>query len=87
MVRDDPTVRTVGATHGIEAGLAAELPLAAPLHGGDRQFHPTTSTTAELLPDAEGSRGLVLLDAVVDTCGVVAVTEIGKTVWFECASR
>ncbi|SNX58112.1 histidine kinase-like protein [Streptomyces sp. TLI_55] len=38
----------------------------------------------ELAPDAEGGRGLVLLDAVVDKWGVVGAAGGGKTVWFEC---
>ncbi|WP_405873358.1 ATP-binding protein [Streptomyces sp. NBC_00005] len=39
---------------------------------------------AELSPEAEGGRGLVLLDAVVDKWGVGAAGSGGKTVWFEC---
>ena len=39
---------------------------------------------AELRPDAENGRGLVLLDAVADKWGVDRVTGGGKTVWFEC---
>ncbi|MFF3581194.1 ATP-binding protein [Streptomyces mirabilis] len=38
----------------------------------------------ELSPEAEGGRGLVLLDAVVDKWGVGTGPEGGKTVWFEC---
>ncbi|MFC8345021.1 ATP-binding protein [Streptomyces sp. NPDC057280] len=34
--------------------------------------------------DAEGGRGLVLLDAVVDKWGVAGAAGGGKTVWFEC---
>jgi len=34
--------------------------------------------------EAEGCRGLVLLDAVVDKWGVEAMAGSGKTVWFEC---
>ena len=37
----------------------------------------------ELCPDAEGGRGLVLLDAVVDKWGVCRASGGGKTVWFE----
>ncbi|MGW2723748.1 ATP-binding protein [Streptomyces sp. NPDC001492] len=40
---------------------------------------------AELSPDAEGGRGLVLLDAVVDKWGAGPAVGGGKTVWFECA--
>ncbi|MDN0194530.1 ATP-binding protein [Streptomyces sp. S.PNR 29] len=39
---------------------------------------------AELSLDAEGGRGLVLLDAVVDKWGVDPQGGGGKTVWFEC---
>jgi len=44
------------------------------------------SIPAELLPEAEGGRGLVLLDAVVDKWGVepVGASGVGKAVWFEC---
>ncbi|GAA3810946.1 ATP-binding protein [Streptomyces chiangmaiensis] len=35
-------------------------------------------------PDAEGGRGLLLLDAVVDKWGVEPGPSVGKTVWFEC---
>ncbi|MFE2516298.1 ATP-binding protein [Streptomyces mirabilis] len=38
----------------------------------------------ELSPEAEGGRGLVLLDAVVDKWGVGPGPGGGKTVWFEC---
>ncbi|MFJ9818171.1 ATP-binding protein [Streptomyces sp. NPDC101151] len=38
----------------------------------------------ELDPDAEGGRGLALLDAVVDKWGVSPAGCGGKTVWFEC---
>lgn len=38
----------------------------------------------ELEPEAEGGRGLVLLDAVVDKWGVARAAGGGKTVWFEC---
>ncbi|MFC9911026.1 ATP-binding protein [Streptomyces sp. NPDC059862] len=34
--------------------------------------------------EAEGGRGLVLLDAMVDKWGVGPVTGGGKAVWFEC---
>lgn len=40
---------------------------------------------AELSPEAEDGRGLVLLDAVVDKWGVGPAVGGGKTVWFECA--
>ncbi|MEU9480634.1 ATP-binding protein [Streptomyces sp. NPDC048191] len=39
---------------------------------------------ADLDPDAEGGRGLALLDAVVDKWGVSPSPAGGKTVWFEC---
>ncbi|WP_406478347.1 ATP-binding protein [Streptomyces sp. NBC_01615] len=39
---------------------------------------------AELSPEAENGRGLVLLDAVVDKWGVSSAPGGGKTVWFEC---
>ncbi|MGW5057945.1 ATP-binding protein [Streptomyces sp. NPDC004096] len=35
-------------------------------------------------PDAEGGRGLLLVDAVVDKWGVEPEPSDGKTVWFEC---
>ncbi|MFJ3206527.1 ATP-binding protein [Streptomyces flaveolus] len=38
----------------------------------------------EVPDDAEGGRGLVLLDAVADKWGVGAGPGRGKTVWFEC---
>ncbi|MFF4346398.1 ATP-binding protein [Streptomyces sp. NPDC001530] len=38
----------------------------------------------ELSPEAEGGRGLALLEAVVDKWGVDPGPERGKTVWFEC---
>jgi anti-sigma regulatory factor (Ser/Thr protein kinase) len=43
---------------------------------------------AELWPDAENGRGLLLLDAVVDKWGVEPGSggEGGKTVWFECGA-
>ncbi|WP_443061529.1 ATP-binding protein [Streptomyces sp. NBC_00414] len=41
-------------------------------------------TPADLSLDAEGGRGLVLLDAVVDKWGVEPRSEGGKAVWFEC---
>ncbi|MFH9062950.1 ATP-binding protein [Streptomyces coeruleorubidus] len=37
-------------------------------------------------PDAEGGRGLLLLDAMADKWGVSLWRGGGKTVWFECAS-
>lgn len=42
------------------------------------------SIPAELPPEAEGGRGLVLLDAVADKWGVDPVSGGGKCVWFEC---
>lgn len=38
----------------------------------------------DLSPEAEGGRGLVLLDAVADKWGVGPRVVGGKTVWFEC---
>lgn len=43
------------------------------------------SVPEELSPEAEGGRGLLLLDAVVDKWGVGPAVDGGKTVWFECA--
>ncbi|MEV7886358.1 ATP-binding protein [Streptomyces sp. NPDC002817] len=40
----------------------------------------------ELSPDAEGGRGLLLLEAVVDKWGVTGVPGGGKVVWFECGA-
>lgn len=40
----------------------------------------------ELSAEAEGGRGLVLLDAVVDKWGVGPRSGGGKTVWFECGT-
>ncbi|EPJ41609.1 hypothetical protein STAFG_1340 [Streptomyces afghaniensis 772] len=37
-------------------------------------------------PEAEGGRGLLLLDAMADKWGVSLWRGGGKTVWFECAS-
>ncbi|MFI6276662.1 ATP-binding protein [Streptomyces sp. NPDC050988] len=42
------------------------------------------SIPAELSLEAEGGRGLVLLDAVADKWGVEPAVAGGKTVWFEC---
>ncbi|WP_405574072.1 ATP-binding protein [Streptomyces phaeochromogenes] len=42
------------------------------------------SIPAELSLEAEGGRGLVLLDAVADKWGVDFMAGGGKTVWFEC---
>jgi anti-sigma regulatory factor (Ser/Thr protein kinase) len=42
---------------------------------------------AELSMDAEGARGLVLLDAVADKWGAERVSGGGKRVWFECWRR
>ncbi|MER6353973.1 ATP-binding protein [Streptomyces sp. NPDC001634] len=44
--------------------------------------HPAVAS--ELPPEAEGGRGLTLLDAVVDKWGVEPEPSGGKTVWFEC---
>jgi anti-sigma regulatory factor (Ser/Thr protein kinase) len=44
------------------------------------------SLRSELPPEAEGGRGLVLLDAMVDKWGVDRRADGGKTVWFECRS-
>ncbi|WP_432042489.1 ATP-binding protein [Streptomyces cadmiisoli] len=43
-------------------------------------------TPPELSPEAEGGRGLVLLDALVDKWGVARGPLNGKTVWFECGA-
>ncbi|WP_346010816.1 ATP-binding protein [Streptomyces sp. SID5910] len=46
---------------------------------------PRRPRLAEEVPDdAEGGRGLVLLDAVADKWGVGPGPGRGKTVWFEC---
>ncbi|MFG2131617.1 ATP-binding protein [Streptomyces sp. NPDC048751] len=42
------------------------------------------ATPGEVSLEAEGGRGLVLLDAVVDKWGVSPWPTGGKTVWFEC---
>ncbi|WP_225320566.1 ATP-binding protein [Streptomyces luteolifulvus] len=44
------------------------------------------SMRAELSPEAEGGRGLFLLEAVVDKWGVEPTADGGKVVWFECAT-
>ncbi|MEU9780537.1 ATP-binding protein [Streptomyces phaeochromogenes] len=44
------------------------------------------SIPAELSLEAEGGRGLVLLDAVADKWGVDPLSGGGKSVWFECGS-
>lgn len=41
----------------------------------------------DLSPEAEGGRGLLLVDAVTDKWGVEPRGATGKTVWFECAGR
>ncbi|MFD5470406.1 ATP-binding protein [Streptomyces sp. NPDC127105] len=38
----------------------------------------------DLSPEAEGGRGLLLVDAVTDRWGVEPRGGAGKTVWFEC---
>ncbi|WP_442802706.1 ATP-binding protein [Streptomyces sp. CB01373] len=38
----------------------------------------------DLSPEAEGGRGLLLVDAVTDKWGVEPRGGAGKTVWFEC---
>ncbi|MET9681029.1 ATP-binding protein [Streptomyces coeruleorubidus] len=38
-------------------------------------------------PEAEGGRGLLLLDAMADKWGVSLWREGGKTVWFECGAE
>ncbi|MDQ1045115.1 ATP-binding protein [Streptomyces sp. V4I2] len=43
-------------------------------------------TRPQLSVEAEGGRGLVLLDAIVDKWGVGPRSEGGKTVWFECGA-
>jgi anti-sigma regulatory factor (Ser/Thr protein kinase) len=43
-------------------------------------------TQPQLSVEAEGGRGLVLLDAIVDKWGVGPRSEGGKTVWFECGT-
>ncbi|GAB1329833.1 ATP-binding protein [Streptomyces sennicomposti] len=45
------------------------------------------ATPRDLSPDAEGGRGLLLLDAVVDKWGVQSHGGDGKTVWFECVEH
>ncbi|GAA3036785.1 ATP-binding protein [Streptomyces glomeratus] len=47
-------------------------------------FAGLPSARREVPEDAEGGRGLVLLDAVVDKWGVEREPSGGKTVWFEC---
>ncbi|WLW55468.1 ATP-binding protein [Streptomyces sp. YU58] len=42
--------------------------------------------SGEFVPDGEGGRGLLLLEAVVDKWGVGPRPGGGKTVWFECAA-
>ncbi|MET8243200.1 ATP-binding protein [Streptomyces sp. NPDC005202] len=44
------------------------------------------AVSAGLSADAESGRGLVLLDAMVDTWGVDPRPGGGKTVWFECVA-
>ncbi|MGA5505620.1 ATP-binding protein [Streptomyces umbrinus] len=45
------------------------------------------SIPAGLSLEAEGGRGLVLLDAVADKWGVDPLSGSGKSVWFECGGR
>ncbi|MFE7230058.1 ATP-binding protein [Streptomyces sp. NPDC002405] len=40
---------------------------------------------SDLSPEAEGGRGLLLVDAVTDKWGVEPRGGAGKTVWFECS--
>lgn len=47
------------------------------------QLPPVPQT---LQPDSESGRGLLLLNALVDTWGVTPTPDGGKTVWFECAT-
>ncbi|MEU6405919.1 ATP-binding protein [Streptomyces sp. NPDC046985] len=44
------------------------------------------ATPAGLSAEAEGGRGLLLIDAVADKWGVEPNGADGKTVWFECRS-
>ncbi|MFI7017067.1 ATP-binding protein [Streptomyces sp. NPDC050164] len=46
---------------------------------------PASPTRLE--PEAEGGRGLLLLDAMTDKWGVSLWREGGKTVWFECVAE
>ncbi|MFF3331123.1 ATP-binding protein [Streptomyces sp. NPDC002888] len=41
---------------------------------------------SEVSLEAEGGRGLMLLDAVVDKWGVSPWPSAGKTIWFECGA-
>jgi anti-sigma regulatory factor (Ser/Thr protein kinase) len=49
-------------------------------------FAPLPRVPGEVDRDAEGGRGLMLLDAVVDKWGVSPGVGGGKTVWFECGT-
>jgi hypothetical protein len=63
-------LRLAGVVRVEVADRAPELPCIAP----------------ELSMEAEGGRGLVLLDAVADKWGVGPRSGGGKTVWFECGT-
>ncbi|MFG3657036.1 ATP-binding protein [Streptomyces sp. NPDC047706] len=59
----------------LRTGVRVEVTDSSPQHPRMRR---------ELSADAEGGRGLVLLDALVDKWGVDQAPLGGKTVWFEC---
>ncbi|GGW30618.1 ATP-binding protein [Streptomyces caelestis] len=45
------------------------------------------ASPAQLDPESEGGRGLLLLDAMADKWGVSLWRGGGKTVWFECGAE
>jgi anti-sigma regulatory factor (Ser/Thr protein kinase) len=45
------------------------------------------ASPAQLDPESEGGRGLLLLDAMTDKWGVSLWRGGGKTVWFECGAE
>ncbi|MFG2607738.1 ATP-binding protein [Streptomyces sp. NPDC048514] len=50
-------------------------------------FDRLPRSPGEMDPQAEGGRGLALLDLVVGKWGVAPRAGGGKTVWFECGER
>ncbi|MFS8201609.1 ATP-binding protein [Streptomyces sp. CWNU-52B] len=78
VVRHVPDRRCVFLLLRQTAGVRVEI-----ADGSSRLPVPPT----DLSLDAEGGRGLVLLDAVVDKWGVESRAGGGKVVWFECGRR
>lgn len=75
VVRPVPDRRCVVLVLRLESGVRVEVADGSP---------ELPYAQPQLPVEAEGGRGLVLLDAIVDRWGVGPRSEGGKTVWFEC---